>query len=406
MLSGKYKKLTNEEQEFLKSWLDRLPTVESHYCRSAVAYQSKKFLYPGATIRQLHRDYSKAAEEAQNRPVSFPTFCGIFHKENYSVFIPRKDQCDACVSFKYGNISQEEYVEHCRLKDEARSEKKKDTESVSEKKSVWTMDLQAVLLCPRSKASSMYYKTKLQVHNFTLFEASSKDGYCYVWNESEGDLSSEVFAYLQYSHFEKVLKKDTRIEEIVIWSDGCGYQNRNTTVSNAFSALAREYKVTITQKYLVAGHTQMECDSMHSVIERNISADVFTERDYVVVMEHARKKPSPYHVTSLKHENFHKMDKLFFNSIRPGKKPGDATVHSLRGLQYKADGNVHFKLSFSEDTDWQLLPQRIQALQEWEWIPLFPAQLPITLRKYQDLQSMKKVMPVDCHHFFDSLPHV
>ncbi|KAK5912626.1 hypothetical protein CesoFtcFv8_002480 [Champsocephalus esox] len=42
------------------------------------------------------------------------------------------------------------------------------------------MDLQSVLLCPKTKASKMYYKTKLQMHNFTCFNLGNKDEYCYT----------------------------------------------------------------------------------------------------------------------------------------------------------------------------------------------------------------------------------
>lgn len=154
-------------------------------------------------------------------------------------------------------MSKDEYERHIKRKAEARKEKTLDKESVSTTKSVWTMDLQAVLLCPKTMTSSMYYKTKLQVHNFTLYNLDSKEGFCYIWNETEADLKSEVFAYLQYYRFETIILKNTNLQELVIWSDGCGYQNRNVNVANIYSALARKYGITIVQKFLVAGHTQM-----------------------------------------------------------------------------------------------------------------------------------------------------
>lgn len=48
-----------------------------------------------------------------------------------------------------------------------------------------------------------------------------------------------------------------------MWSDGCSYQNHTACVADAYSESARKYGVLITQKYLLAGHTQMECVSMH-----------------------------------------------------------------------------------------------------------------------------------------------
>lgn len=61
------------------------------------------------------------------------------------------------------------------------------------------------------------------------------------------------------------------------------------------------------KKYLVAGHTQMECDSMHSTIERKIVSDIFTPRDYMVLMENARTKPYPYKVCQVSHNEIMKL---------------------------------------------------------------------------------------------------
>lgn len=190
----------------------------------------------------------------------------------------------------------------------------------------------------------------------------------------------------------------------MIWSDGCGYQNRSITIANAYSALARKYEINIIQKYLVAGHTQMECDSMHSTIERKMVNDVFTKRDYAVLIQCARIKPSPYIVKQMKHQDFMKMGNAHFTSIRPGKKTGDPVVHDLRGLMYQGDGGVKYKLSFSIHSNWENLPHRVNDT-EIKWTPLFTSRLPIKMRKFNDLQSMKAVMPADCHNFFDSLPH-
>lgn len=61
---------------------------------------------------------------------------------------------------------------------------------------------QDVLQHLKIMARSKHYKTKLQVHNFALYNLDFKEGHCYIWNKTEADLRSEVFAYLQYHHFE------------------------------------------------------------------------------------------------------------------------------------------------------------------------------------------------------------
>ena len=257
--------IPNESMDFIRKFLQDLSTVPSHYVRSCYAHL--KFLEPGTTISALYAEYKRKAEENSMHVVCSTIFNRIFHEEQYSVFVPRKDQCDTCIGHKTGSVSDEEYEKHRELKTMAQQKKAEDKAASVEDSSlsVWTMDLQAVLLSPKTDASCMFYKTKLQLHNFTLFCLDNKEGYCYCWDECNGTLSSESFAWLQYNHFKTYLKAHPDIKHLIVWSDGCGYQNRCATVSNAHFHLAKEFNVLIEQKYLVSGHTQMECDSMQSM---------------------------------------------------------------------------------------------------------------------------------------------
>ena len=66
--------------------------------------------------------------------------------------------------------------------------------------SVWTMDLQSVLSCPKTKTRALYYKTKLTVHNMTYFELNTKEVKNYIFDETNGDMSCHMFTYLHYNH--------------------------------------------------------------------------------------------------------------------------------------------------------------------------------------------------------------
>lgn len=69
--------------------------------------------------------------------------------------------CEICNGYKLKNITKEEQGFHIAKK-EARTEKDFDKEH---KDFVVTVDLQVVLMSPRSNVSSHYYKTRLCVHN-------------------------------------------------------------------------------------------------------------------------------------------------------------------------------------------------------------------------------------------------
>ena len=402
------KKLSDSEVAFLKTWLGNVPVVESHYCRQRDTYKDKKFLEPGTKVIDLHRLYVEDANGKDVRAVGYTYFKQMFADLGFSIFRPRKDQCDDCIAAKQGNIDQATHQIHLAAKDKARAEKENDKKRAEgdESVSVWTQDAQAVLLCPSTKASALYYRCKLQIHNFTTYNLVDKEGHCYLWDETNGGLKSEVFTHMIYDHYKEFLSRNPQIKELVLWSDGAMYQNKNATLANALLQLSMETGVFIYQKYLVVGHTQMECDSMHSTIERNIKGDIYTPRDYVVVMKNARQSPK-YIVHQMHFSNFYKMSKARFSSIRPGKKTGDPTVNQLSHLKYNPKGEVQYKLFRSApDAEWADLPTRVSPLgvDEIQWQQLYENRLPITKKKYDDLQAMKKVMPVEAGLFFDSLP--
>ena len=370
--------------DHLMCWLNNLPTVPSHYCRKTSTYKDIKFLPEGTTLNKLYKDYCASASSENIRYVSIAKFNNIFHENKFSVHRPRKDQCDKCIAAKFGNLASEEHQRHLKEKDWAQLEKNNDKTLSQPTTSVWTMDLQCVLLCPTSGAGSLYYKQKLQVHNFTLYNLKTKEGYCYVWSEIDGDLSSEMFAFLQYNHFNSYLRDNNHIKELIIYSDGCGYQNRNTVVSNMYLSLSMESNVTIVQKYLVSGHTEMECDSMHSVIQRKMVSELYHPREYLLLMQSARSHPFPYKVKEMKFNGVMKMSKHHVNSIRPGKKSGDPVVHDLRALKYTPSGSIPYKLSLNSASSWENLPQRIHLNINSRWISCFLE--PVRIKKKKILR--------------------
>lgn len=96
-----------------------------------------------------------------------------------------------CVGYETKNIAQDEYELHQTFKNEARKELEVDKSS---EHVVFSMDLQSVLLSPKSSVSNLYYKMKLAVHNFTLYNNKDNKGFCFLWNESEGNLTANEFS--------------------------------------------------------------------------------------------------------------------------------------------------------------------------------------------------------------------
>ncbi|XP_031335495.1 uncharacterized protein LOC116165313 [Photinus pyralis] len=276
--------------------LQSLPKMESHYCRSS---SKKLYLEPlwrsnAALYNFFRREY---CAERTLEPPSIATFMKIFEELNLSLYVPKKDLCDVCEAYNTKNLSEDDYNAHQTLKQEARQEKEKDKSTNDVTVNVYAMDLQSVLLSPKSTVAAMYYKTKLVVHNFTIYNLKSKEGFCFLWNESEGALTANDFSSIVSDFVEQEIKKNKGLREMIFFSDGCTGQNRNSTLANAFVNLAAQHKIVLTQKYLFKGHTQMEVDSMHATIEREIrNRKINLPADYAYYCQKARSSPSPYNI--------------------------------------------------------------------------------------------------------------
>lgn len=188
---------------------------------------------------------------------------------------------------KIKNVDKDIWERHIQEKDRARLEKEMDSEKASRMEIYClTMDVQAVKCVPNIKSSESYYKTKLACHNFTIYNLANNQCTNYWWNESEGDLCASVFVnYITDNLSNHCLEPKL---PIVIFSDG--YQNRNSTLSNALLRFAKDNDVEVTQKFLCKGHTQMECDSVHATIEKKLKGkDIFVPYQYVQLTRSARQ---------------------------------------------------------------------------------------------------------------------
>lgn len=395
----------SERQQIAEDFVNALPKQPSHYCRSR---SNRVYLTSEIkTKRELARSFNSWCAEKNLHPVPSEKFLrNELKRQNVSLFVPKKDQCDTCVAYKEGNVAEDDYNAHMARRQAAREEKQRDKEDGDDSHSVWAMDVQAVLILPRLYASALYYKTKLASHNFTFYNLKTKDVRIYYWTEVEGDVSANCFASCVRDLLADVISKGI-VTRFTLFSDGCGYQNRNSLLSNALLDFAVANGCEVTQKYLERGHTQMEVDSVHSSIEVRLkNRNIYYPGNYCDVFRECRPQ-QPYELRELTHEFFLNFSSVkYVDSIRPGRAAGDPTVHDLRLLRYVSSPapKIEFKTDF--DQEFQELPQRIKMPRDqWEMERLFHGKLPIKKSKFEHLQQLKHVMPEIYHDFYDRLSH-
>jgi len=101
-------------------WLDKLPKVPSHYCRSSSSKQ-----YVDSSLRSymnMHNIYLQAliTSDISAKPVSRQVFVEVMKDQKLDIHAPRKDQCDTCLGFDLKSITKEQYDVHIAKKNEAR----------------------------------------------------------------------------------------------------------------------------------------------------------------------------------------------------------------------------------------------------------------------------------------------
>jgi len=184
--------------------------VESHYCRKN---SSKLYLDSNLTFKEMFRLYEQwfDPEKYSNKASTLRQYQDIVNKNiNLEFHKPKKDQCDECETFKNLpkpiNEAQEiKQKDHLRNKDAARTQKHIDKLAAINSNDTLTaaFDFQKIHIVPQGKTSIYYYKRKLNILNFTLFDMAKKIGTCYMWHESIAKRGSNEVASCIYDYIEE-----------------------------------------------------------------------------------------------------------------------------------------------------------------------------------------------------------
>jgi hypothetical protein len=261
----------------------------------------------------------------------------------------------------------------------------------------------------------IYYKRKLATYNFTVFDLRTKEGICYMWDESVARRSSCDIASCLWLWLENL---PTTVKRVTFYSDLCSGQNRNINVTGmmlaAVNCLPLEH---IDHTFLESGHTQMEVDSMHAVIERSShSAEIFVPRDWVTIASVAKTTGKPYRIHTMQGNDF--IDFKSVSSAVIENKNGLESGKRLNWMQCKwfqfrkGSSTVGIKTE-RDDSEFELLcvsnSDTIQSVDQFREVmkPMYAGPVPIAPAKYKDLQYLckTKVIPLQFHHFYKNLEY-
>ncbi|CAG9816980.1 unnamed protein product [Phaedon cochleariae] len=259
-------------------FINSIPRIESHYLR---AQTTREFICSDKSLADLYRDYKILRENNGLPYATTSTFNRIFNTDfNISFFIPKKDQCDLCESYKNADETGKEklyqnYEQHLKEKTLARIEKDND-KNRTDGTIVAVYDLQAVMQVPKGQVSLFFYKSRINCLNFTVSDLEVKNVVCYFWDETEGARGAVEIGscILDYIKAQSERNPENGIE-IIFYSDNCCGQQKNKYLLSVYAYAVINMNVkSITHKFLIRGHSQNEAPYQPIATRPHSRADV------------------------------------------------------------------------------------------------------------------------------------
>lgn len=359
---------------------------------------------------------------------SYELFKSVFKKTGYKFKAPKADTCKTCDSFKIRllQVKQDsereqiktEFDDHVKDADMAYEQKKKDkiASKNDPKKVVLVFDLEKVLDTPALTSNVAFYKRLLSTYNLTIRDCSISGGtICYMWHEGiAGRGSNDIASCL----FKRINSFPPHVNHIITYSDTCGGQNRNINMAAMLSYVSsKKQPFVIDQKFLIPGHTHLECDADHAKIEKakkKSEISIMVPSDWYQFVRTVRGEKR-FIVDEMSQDSFYDFSHLLKTSLVKRTIDTEGEIINwlrIRWLQYSEEfGVIRFKYSLDESKPFRVLDIRRKvkknrpSVSEKEYSPhlAYTRPLGINPKKKQDLLSLFELIPERCHQFYTSL---
>nr|CAH7761042.1 unnamed protein product [Callosobruchus chinensis] len=359
------KKTSDIAVENARRHLLSIPVYESHYTRRD---SSKKYLPSHYTLASLYAAYKIAYPQ---KPVNRKLYEKLFHELNITIKKPKKDTCSTCdkltMQIKMAeekNELQAALAQHHLEADLGYTSKSADKEfsrNDPSKKTI-TFDLQQCLPTPDVHNSIAFYKRQLWTFDLTIHDCDTGQAYAYIRHEALAKRGGNEIGSCLYQFLTNDLDKN--VKHVVMYSDCCGGQNKNSHIAVMCMVALQDssHLEVIDHKFLISGHTHMECDTDHSLIEKQkkkFNGQLEHPHDWANLIRQTGKK-KPFIVKELERNNFYNFSGLLKNGPLINRKTdtdGDKiNWRELRWIRYeKGSQTLLAKTTFSQNEPFRVL---------------------------------------------------
>lgn len=370
--------LMEEERIQIKAHILSFPAWDSHYGREK---SSKKYLSSDLSRMLMYCMFKELCETESKRVVSYSTYYKVFKTLNLSFRTPRIDTCNTCDELQVRRrlaVTEEdkakiasEVTEHQTKAAYIFYQKTQDIEEAHKSEGLVTIsfDLQKALATPHLRCNQVYYSRQMYTYNFTVFASSNgvNKAFCYLWDESKGRRGANEIGSCLIKFFDEL---PPTTKQVICYSDRCFGQNCNIVICSTFMALIDSYRrqgrnIVITHNFMLSGHSHIECDCIHSAIERakkKTSANIETPRDWEIFISTIRRK-EPFIVRSMAQSDILNLKNLDTFYKKPPRDNNNNKIRFSKIMTFKystTQDNVQFKYDLRDEV-WEEMRLKISS---------------------------------------------
>lgn len=321
-------KLSIEQVHSVHDHIKAFPKYVSHYSRQN--NPNRVYLNHDINISILYKDfYVTWCKEQAILPVKEDRYRRIFCTEyNIGFKLPKVDTCATCDELnnlieankenEQANRNLKSKLElHQRRAKAMQDDLKHETAVAKENpnKIVISFDLQQTLPTPHLTVGQAFYLRKAWTYNLGIHDCATGQASMFMWTEDVAKRGSEEIASCLLKYLTS--RSTTGEEEVIIYTDNCGGQNKNWVLMMLWLQLVRENRYNaIEHRFLVSGHTYLPSDRDFAVIEKHkkFLKQIYCPEQWYEAVSKSRRI-NPFTVIVMRQEDF-----VTFESIPFAKK--------------------------------------------------------------------------------------
>ena len=399
--------------------IQSFPKKISHYSARNVTY-----LESGLNVLKMH----------ELLLLKYPELTGIVKYEYYLKYFrdnfgyrfgrPQVDVCGTCEDLNMKikspvlnenakRVAAAELMVHKRRTKKFYNKLQEITQLCKEREDVMgiVFDYMQNLPLPFIPVQEMFYLRKLWLYVFCIHNVKNNSSKFYTYHEGIACKGpNEVCSFIS-DYIDKYIPPE--VKELHIFSDACGGQNRNHTVTRFMMALTMTGRFKVIQQYFpVRGHSYLPCDRNFATVKRQVRRydRLYSPEQYSSLIANAKKQEPLFEVREIKNRdivNFKDWWPRYFKKTSKsiGSSGATFTISLYRHFIYRSEEKGYLT-AFDFIDGFSKVSFRLMKGNEEVVLPTIKAysgQVPITAKKLADVRSIVRYIPDEHKAFFNEI---